>query len=365
MIEQSLQPVTVYAVNVSYFAGKLEMYFRAKGIPYQFETMSMKMFSETIPQETGVIQMPALKLGDGRWMTDTTPIIAWFEEQTPSPVITPTEPVQRFFSLLLEDYADEWLWRPAMHYRWYDDEGAMQLSRHLVNEMMGEMSGPGIIKRWMIRRRQRGGYTVGDGIREHNRAVVEAIYTRNLAALEAVLQQRPFLLGDSPSLADIGFMGSMFRHFYQDPRPAEIMRQTAPGVAEWVARLWNFQPGPEQGNWLSGIPDDWAFWLDDIGESYLPYLCANAEAFAAGKKRMDCEIGGARYEGAHVSAYRVWCLEQLRAHFEAAPESAQADIRARLEAHKCWEPLWRIKELKSGVNEADTLPFSGGSKMVV
>ena len=30
----------------------------------------------------------------------------------------PRDPVQRFLSLLVEDYADEWLWRPAMHYRW-------------------------------------------------------------------------------------------------------------------------------------------------------------------------------------------------------------------------------------------------------
>ena len=31
--------------------------------------------------------------------------------------IYPADPMLRFAALLIEDYADEWLWRPAMHYR--------------------------------------------------------------------------------------------------------------------------------------------------------------------------------------------------------------------------------------------------------
>ena len=34
-------------------------------------------------------------------------------------------------------------------------------------------------------------------------------------------------------------MGPMFRHFQQDPPPAEIMRSRAPGVFAWVGRMWN------------------------------------------------------------------------------------------------------------------------------
>jgi hypothetical protein len=32
-------------------------------------------------------------------------------------------------------------------------------------------------------------------------------------------------------------MGPMLRHFGQDPTPADIMRNRAPGVYEWVARM--------------------------------------------------------------------------------------------------------------------------------
>ena len=63
--------------------------------------------------------MPALQLGDGRWMTDSTKMIQWFEAKYPQNGLLPEDPVQRFVCLLLEDWADEWWWRPAMHYRWH------------------------------------------------------------------------------------------------------------------------------------------------------------------------------------------------------------------------------------------------------
>ena len=37
----------------------------------------------------------------------------------------------------------------------------------------------------------------------------------------------------------------MLRHFGQDPTPAEIMRSRAPGVYEWVARMWNLRASHE------------------------------------------------------------------------------------------------------------------------
>jgi glutathione S-transferase len=308
--------------------------------------------------------MPAVLLADGRWLTDTTPTIAWLEQQFPSPQIIPTAPEQRFFSLLLEDYADEWLWRPAMHFRWYSDEGAMQASRHLASEIMIGIPLPGWLKRWYFRRRQRGGYTAGDGINESNRLQVEGIYHNNLAWLSNILEQRPYLLGNSPSLADIAFMGPMFRHFSQDPIPAEIMRQEAPAVWEWVARLWNYDSTAHTEEWLEGVPEDWNAWLDDMGNTYLPYLCDNALAVQAGKTRFTTTVDGVTYSNARVSRYRVWCLEQLRAHYLALPASASEQVKQRLQQHGCWEPLWRIHTLSSGVNRATDPPFGSNAKML-
>lgn len=357
-------PLTVYGSNISYFTGKMEMYLRAKGIPYSFITLNGRRHMPLLQRQTGATQVPAIMLADGRWMTDTTPMIAWLEQRWPNPPILPPDPEQRFFSLLLEDYADEWLWRPAMHFRWYGDEGAMHLSRHIASEIMGDVPLPGWLKRAYFRHRQRSGYTAGDGINETNRAHVEAIYHNNLAWLSAVLCKRPYLLGNSPSLADIAFMGPMFRHFSQDPDPAEIMRQQAPAVWEWVARLWNCGPLDTHPDWLPDIPEDWGAWLDDIGSAYLPYLNDNAMAVRAGKKRFTTLAGGVLYTDARASPYRVWCLDQLRKQFAALPPDVAERVQRRLQRHGCWEPLWHIDQLESQVNRAVSPPFGTNSKML-
>ncbi len=357
-------PLTLYGSSISYFTGKLENYLRVKGIPYRLQALTSRRHAPRVRAMTGSTQMPAVEFADGRWMSDSTPIIQWFETTYPDPVVTPVDPLQRFFSLLLEDYADEWLWRPAMHYRWYYEEGARFASCHLANEVGDGIPVPAFLKRWSITRRQRHGYTAGDGIVPAQVPGVEAIYRRNLQHLQAIFSTRPFLLGAKPSLADIGFSGPIFRHFALDPVPAEIMRQQAPAVYEWAARLWNTRLEGHPGSLLSGIPGDWGPILDEIGTHYLPYLCANVEAVAAGHKRFDVEIGGVQYRGARWSRYRVWCLQQLRKHYTALPATEQEAAQSLLRRHGCWEPLWRHPELPIGPDVCSRLPFRVDEKMI-
>jgi glutathione S-transferase len=236
MDRADLQPITVYGSNISYFTGKLENYFRIKGLPYTLRPMQFPVDAKWIEQKLGVMQMPVVQLGDGRFMTDTTKIIQWMEARLPDNRQIPGDPVQAFVCLLIEDYADEWLWRPAMHYRWYYPEGAHLQSRHLADELFGGVPLPGALKRWHLRRRQRGGYTAGDGITSAAVEGVEQIYRRTLQQLQGVFERRPYMFGDKPSLADIGLSGPFFRHFALDPVPLEIIRQQAPAVLEWVAR---------------------------------------------------------------------------------------------------------------------------------
>jgi glutathione S-transferase len=364
MQSEAIFPVTVYGSSISYFTGKLENYFRIKGIPYRLQALTQRHHAALIRRQTGSAQMPAVELADGRWMSDTTPIIQWFERECAAQPVTPRDPLQRFFCLLLEDYADEWLWRPAMHYRWHYTEGARFASGHLANEIAADIPLPVFCKRWFITRRQRTGYTTGDGITSGQVPAVEAIYRRTLEQLEAILGQRPFLLGDRPCLADIGFSGPIFRHFALDPVPAMIMRETAPAVWEWAARLWNTRLRDCAGSLLPGIPVDWGPLLEEIATHYLPYQCANVDAVAAGQKRFDAQIGGVDYRGARSSRYRVWCLQQLREHFMALAPAERDRTRELLESHGCWEPLWRCAALPIESRFCSELPFHVDAKMI-
>jgi glutathione S-transferase len=364
MTTDSIFPTRVYGSSISYFTGKLENYFRIRGMPYQLHALTAGHITKLVKEKTGSTQMPALELADGRWMSDSTPIIQWFENAFPEHPVIPQDPLQRFFSLLLEDYADEWLWRPAMHYRWYYQQGALFAGNHLAAELGEGIPLPNAIKRHVVARRQRNGYTAGDGITTDQVPGVEAIYRRTLEQLEAIFRERPFLLGDRPSLADIGFSGPVFRHFGLDPVPAEIMRQQAPAVWEWAARLWNTRLDDGSGSLLQGVPADWGPILDEIGRQYLPYMCANVDAVTAGQQRFDAEIDGVRYRGARWSRYRVWCLQQLRNHFKALTSTDQDAAQARLTQHGCWEPLWRHADLPLDPGFCQRLPFHADAKMI-
>jgi glutathione S-transferase len=358
------QPIAVYGSNISYFTGKIENYFRVRGIEYQLHSMQFPAIEKQLKRELGVSQMPSLQLPDGRWMTDTTKIIQWFEHEYPENGLLPDDPLQAFVCLLLEDWADEWWWRPAMHYRWHYTEGARFASWHLAKELTGSIPAPLWLKRRMLQRRQRGGYTAGDGITADNVRHVEADVARLLAQLEAIFSSRPFILGDRPSLADIGFSGPFFRHFALDPVPLEMIRQRAPAVLEWVARLWNTRLSECRGAWVNGIPDDLGPMLDSIGAAYLPYLCANVDAVSAGRKRFDVEVDGTLYKGARYSRYRVWCLQELRDQYSALPDECRQSARALLEKHGCWEPLWRNDKLPLLPGQEAGLPFHADTKMV-
>jgi glutathione S-transferase len=355
-----METLRVYGSEVSYFTGKLEAYLRYKQIPY---VRIAERCMDAAKKRTGVAQIPSVELPDGRLLVDTTPTIAWFESEHPEPAVIPADPLQAFFALLLEDYGDEWLWRPAMHYRWDYSADSLLLRRKLVDEITGHVPLPKFLKRFIIFTRQRRGFTLGDGVSAATWGHVEGIYLKNLEYLRAIFRKRPFLFGDLPTVADFGYFASMFRHFGQDPTPSTIMRETAPEVYEWVARLWNARADTVRGNLVTGVPEDIGPILDEIGATYLQHLCANAEALKAGRKRFDVEMQGVCYRSIRASAYRVWCLEQLRKRFDALPPSAQDGARAILEKHGCWEPLWRVAEIDSGVDPDGEAPFGGAASM--
>ena len=344
----------VYGSRISYYTGKLECYLRYKGIAYEpLPTPYDK--AEMLKEKVGAVQMPIVD-NDSVWMSDTTPILEHLETAHPQNPIIPDDPVVAFLAFLIEDYADEWLWRPAMYYRWWYGNDRHLASSILTDELTGHVRAPRWMRRRMIVRRQVKHYVDRDGVTPENRHHVEETYFAALAALNAMLETRPYLLGDSPSIADFGMIGPMFRHFGQDPTPQEIMRQKAPAVYEWVARMWAARSS-HLGDLLTRIPADTQPILREACECHLGQLAANAAAFDAEQDRFDMTIQGTLYRSIKTSQYRVWCLEELRRRFSELDDDAQAKVRALLPfAHA--DLLWNdAVPAASGFNADRHLPF--------
>lgn len=330
-------PWIVHGTDASYYTGKLEAVLRAKGIAYRLEPFSPASLRRCA-EHTGVLQVPQVECPDGSWLVDTTLILEYLEQVRPVPSLRPRAAALAFVSLLLEDFADEWLWRPAMHYRWSFPENARLMSAWLA-EHVAERRGPAWAKRRFWRRRQLGTFVTGDGVRPATRAAVEASFLDTLAALEAIFARRPYLFGERPSEADFGFFGSMFRHFGSDPAPARIVRARAPAVYEWIARVWNLRPerfatAPEPET----VPDDLGPLLRMVTDIYLPYLDANAAAFAAGEQRVRYAVQGVSFEEP-VKPYRVWCRDRLHRAWLALAPGVRAEVERALASPSAAERL--------------------------
>ena len=352
------EPYHVYLMDLSYFSGKLEAYLRWKEIPYERVEVGWREMQRVLLPNTGLMKVPTVRTPEGLWLQDSTPIIDWMEERHPAGAVVPEDPFQAFFVRLAEDHADEWMWRPALHYRWSFAPDARLLGERIADEVMKDVPIPRRLRAAFVRRRQRQVYVRGDGVTAETRPHVEAAYRRAIAQLTAILRGGRYLLGDRPSLADFGFFASMFRHFALDPTPSRIMRDEAPDVLAWVARLWSARASLEKGDPppAGTLPQGWETLLREIGETHLPYLHANAVAWREGRRRFDWTVQGVTYRATPVVRYRVWCRERLQDHFQALPPSVKPAVRSVLQETGAWEPLWAGGIVRSRLHEGAKPP---------
>ena len=357
--------LTLYGLKISYFTGKMEAYLRAKRIPFAFQSITAKQFMQEFPKQVGALQMPVVALADGRLMTDSTPMIDWLEGAYPDRPILPEDPAMAFFARLIEDYADEYLWRPAMHYRWSYWESAELLRRQIVDEIGRDVPLPGFLKRWRTYRRQRDFFVRRDGVNAQTWDHVEQAYLRLLAMLDPILARRDYLMGGRVTLADIGLMGPLLRHFSMDPVPSKIMRETAPHVMAWVMRVWT-AGDRDWGELPDAVPQDLTPLITEIGETHLASLNANAAAWADNPKLgfYDMTLQGTAYKKVPLSHYRVWCLEELQRHYQALDAAARDRVDGVLAAGGVDNALLAQDGVKSGYNENGTAPFGENSLAV-
>lgn len=353
------QPLKVIGGQESYFTGKLEAYLRAKGIPYQNVPFTMEVL-EKAAAHTGFFQIPQVQCANDSWLVDTSQIIDYLDRQHPQPRTTPIDPAANFIALLLEDYADEWLWRPAMHYRWSFDNSAELLSSWLAEHSPeADISLAENKATWVAR--QKGIFVDGDGVTEATQSAVESSYLHALQALESIFAKRDFILGDRPTQADFGFMGPMFRHFFCDPDPARIMRDTAPGVQEWVARMWNMRPERfSSAAQIDAIPDDLHDLLAPVVSVYLPYLLANQQAVIAGQDQLTYTVLDVDWNEP-AKPYRLWCLDQLRSNIQLLDNSTSSRVVDSLDSASAIQILLTVPTGHCD-HLAGTLPYAASAE---
>lgn len=357
MINETTAPYTIYKADMSYFSGKLEAYLRYKSIPHDAVDAGMDVMNQQIYPSTGTRKVPAVRTADGQWLFDTTPTIAWFEERYAACPVVPDDPALGFVALMLEDYADEWLWRPSMWWRW-----EYRASRQAAGARIGALAKRGNLVASLIglhyARRQRREWLWGDGVNAANADAVRDMYLEELSFLQPLLESQPYILGSHPTVADFGYFGPMFRHFGNDPDPAEVMRRRAPAVYEWLARLWNTTTGKlgDEQTWVWPTATCWQPALRRLAGDYLPYLHQNAVAYRDRKARFDFRGSTLAFPNTVTTDYRVWCREVLQRRYQELPAKDRARVDQLFETAGGIAVLETDGIIDSGMDERYRLP---------
>lgn len=357
------EPYTIHGFDISYFTGKMQCYLAYKEVPHRRNEIPWRELGSRIAPKTGLIEVPVVERADGVFLRDTTAMIEWFEQRYPRGAVLPEDPATAYLCRLLEDYADEGLWKPALYYRWAFEKDSLLNARRFTEDFLKmPMTLPAAL-RWNVKNRQRRVYMRGEGITPVNRADVERHYHDELADLEAIFRLRPFLFGERPSLADFGYFASMFRHFGIDPTPARIMRDEAPGVYEWVARMWNARstrigdaPWAPVGN--DGLPEGLEPLFERAARRYFPLMHSNALAVAQRQDDHSAALEDKVYPKLAPVRFQAWRRTVLQKGLADLPPDAAAKVRGVLSRTGVLPWLERDGVLAARYPEGDDLPFS-------
>jgi glutathione S-transferase len=274
--------------------------------------------------------IPVLRLPDGRWMNDSTPILLELERLHPrARSIVPDDPAQAFVARLLEDMADEWGTKAMFLYRWLRERDQRQASEWLAfDRLAGEGLDAILAHAARFRERQVGRMALV-GCTPANAPLVESSADRIMALLDAHVTAERHLFGSRPSIADFAWMGQLSQ-LAVDPTPAERMRERFPFLFRWLMQL-DDASGIE-GAWRAPeapTPPAVAGLLAVAAEVYLPFLEANAAAHAQGRETFRFEAWGMGYEQG-TFRYQVRCLAELRDAYRALPGAARERVDADL-----------------------------------
>lgn len=324
---------TLHGIDPSPYSVKMRAILRYRRLPFVWDNV-------TPPREVAIGAglppvIPVLRFPDGRLMNDSTPLAYALERDHPGQrSIVPDDPGLAFISDLLEDFGDEWVTKMMFHYRWYypaDRTFAQLWITSCRNPTM-----PDAERRHMMQQfdsRQVGRMPLV-GCTEQNRPIIEDSYRFVLDTLDRHVRHVPFLLGTRPSLADFGLYGQL-QILATDPTPMAEMRTRAPDVYFWLMRLDD--ASGIDGAWMDAtapLPPTLIALLRHCGETYLPFLAANARAFERGAASVDLDILGRPYSQAPFR-YQAKCHDALRKKFAALPAAAQARIEPLMRDTGC------------------------------
>jgi glutathione S-transferase len=326
---------------------------------------------ERYPQLEDLDEYPLVPLlieDDRRVLYDSSALAAWIDDRHPSPHgrLIPEDPALGFAARLIDEAFDEIGLYLVHHNRWVMSATTNDAGRRLAREF-ARVRPPGtgwIMARRFSERQVRRlpylfsvappGFSVGlrpaltppsrpDFPPTHD--LLHEIWESWLAAVEALLERRPFLLGARFTIADASVYGQ-FGMNLADPTAAAAMRARAPATFAWLEAIRDRRHVGRTGP-LTPVTDV-ADLLAVVSRTFVPLMQQNARAHAQAVARGErvfneraFDRGRALYDGtllgrpfrsvAKTFQVRVW--RDLQAAWRGLPAKARAGLAPLIGEH--------------------------------
>jgi len=300
-------PFRLYGAELSPYSVKVRSYLRFKGLEFQWLERSNARLEE-FSRYAKLPLAPILVDAEENALQDSTPMIEAVDAQFPEPSITPEDEALAFLAALLEDYADEWLNKAMFHYRWSYPEDQQSASKRIVEMLFEGAEAPegteDAVRTRMIGRL----HHVGSS--PETAPLIEGSFARLIGLLETALEDRPYLFGARPCMADFG-LAAQLKQLLSDPTPGALLKAQAPKVVAWIARMEHPKAeGPFASfEALRGALGELLRF--EVAGAYLIWMAANAQAVEADAAGVSVDIGGALFVQ-KPQRYAAKALAELR-----------------------------------------------------
>lgn len=268
-------------------------------------------------------------------VVDSTPIIQRLEREHADRKVVPGDPLLRFLTHLIEDFADEWVTKAMFHYRWHFSEDAANAGPLLafwqnlhLEEEPARASSQAFASRQISRL-----YVVGSS---HQTArIIESSFERLVGIMDRIIERQGFVLGTRPSAGDFAIYGQLTQLVWVDPTPARFVAKHSPRLRAWIDRTDDLS-GHQGDQWLprSELRIHLGELIQEIGRVYVPFLIANAKAIQEGRKEFETLIDGQAW-AQPVFPYQAKCLEHLRREAISLPADVHHELRSLFNGTGC------------------------------
>jgi len=267
------QSFEVFGLTQSYFTRKVTGYLDHKRLPWILRRTGGVPPDLTARGFPGGI--PAVETPEGELMWDSTAMIDYLDRRYPQASVSPEDPVLRFLSYVIEDFCDEWMYRPAVGTRWYVEDNTRHAGYELGREMTVQLPLAADQAHAMAAAFVRSSCGPLGVSADNIQSWIDEVLRPWMRALGRHFESAPtpFLFGARPALADFAVFGGCAAHFANDPACRRWMDEDAPALVRHTHRI--LEPfDHESGDWIAGdeIPETLVAVLAELGRYYLPWV---------------------------------------------------------------------------------------------